>query len=220
MTETETKQRKKPGPKPKPPSLEEFLDKAKELSKEDKEALRRMGCVVPEQKIDKALKGTYTWGFRCCKCNAIAIYLVEDEWTMNDGTVTDVPPAHLQIDQILWTQPLPADQIDRHSPKCPSCRHPVDLTDHRQFRHDRKRLVRVADYRAAQQQDWQKIARDIKSKMSTMGEEGGGRAFEYKETEDGRKIAGDRDFLSAFTPQERELMVEISEHVKDQMRRA
>lgn len=126
---------------------EDALEKLKALvfnmKPEVQEELARLGVTLPAGDISAAVQGRFKWGLRCTKCNCVALYFVGDKFVdLTTHTEYDEPPTHLTIQQLPWTQRLPADQIDRSNPRCQSCGVPVEKESENKFRFVR-RLVQV-----------------------------------------------------------------------------
>jgi hypothetical protein len=113
------------------------------LTDEQRRELEQLGFVVPEGDISSALRGEYSLGYRCPYCNEVALYFVGDSWPggadieLKNGTFANVPPLHVSIDKIAWTQKgLSAGEIDRHNPACQNCSTRVVLGPMRRLKHD------------------------------------------------------------------------------------
>jgi hypothetical protein len=110
------------------------------MSEEDQEKLQQLGFVIPTGDIESALKGEYKLGYRCPYCNGVALYFVGSSWQgqqieLKDRHVEEVPPLHLPIDRISWTQTgKKASEINRHNPNCQECDGAVQLGYDRRLR--------------------------------------------------------------------------------------
>jgi len=121
--------------------IQQLVKLTKSMSPEDQELLGQLGFIIPTGDIESALKGEYKLGYRCPYCNDVALYFVGSSWPsgqeieLKDGRVEAVPPLHVPIDHIAWTQTgRKASDIDRHNPTCQSCNGAVQLGFGRRLR--------------------------------------------------------------------------------------
>lgn len=128
--------------------LEALKKVVDEMSTEDRQALRQAGVVVPSGDISQLATGDFTWGLRCTHCNQIALYFVGDSWEGHGGQRHDRPPA-VPHREIMWTQLIPPDQIDRNEPRCQHCGVTLPLMPNGAFATSRNRIQRVADFEAS-----------------------------------------------------------------------
>lgn len=117
------------------------------MTPDEKQALRRAGMPVPHGDISQIANNHFKWGVRCSKCNKVGLYLIGERWTFQD-IETDVPPA-MPHDEIMWTQLIPDSEIDRHTPRCQHCKHPIALNMDGSFERSRGRIVKVVEFEAA-----------------------------------------------------------------------
>ena len=106
----------------------------KELTPEQRHQLEQVGVVIPAGDMEKVMKGEFELGYRCKHCNEIGLYFAGDEWEngaqleLADGQMRSVPPLHVSIDKIAWTQKgKSAGEIDRQNPCCQHCSHRLVL---------------------------------------------------------------------------------------------
>jgi hypothetical protein len=148
-------------------TIKQLVKLTQQLSEEDQETLQQLGFVVPTGDIEGALRGEYKLGYRCPYCNGVALYFVGNSWQgqvieLKDGHSEEVPPLHIPIEHISWTQTgRKASEINRHNPTCQECHGAVQLGWNRRLRpafivhiqrfvgardksHDRKEVLKVA----------------------------------------------------------------------------
>lgn len=97
-----------------------------ELSADTRLELQRMGMSIPVLSDGEvALK----YGYRCCHCQAIALFFVGSEFVDLDGEVIDRPSTRIPIDMIPWMQELEPHEIRRDAPVCQerACAQPINL---------------------------------------------------------------------------------------------
>lgn len=162
-------------------AVEKMQQTIAKLDPDTQEALARLGVRIPGGDITAALEGRHSWGLRCTKCNEIALYFVGTEFIdLNNNQVYDEPKSHMQIDQIPWTQNLPASEIDRSTPKCQSCHHPVERTGENCFNFQR-RLVRLDGWVASRDASFdRKALSELRNRVANtpdvvVGQDGVGR---------------------------------------------
>lgn len=143
--------------------LENLQKLVNQMSPATRDKLARAGVTIPEGDITSLANSQYKWGYRCTKCNKIALYFVGDRWTMH-GKVHDVPP-QLPHYEIAWTQNLPPSEISRNAPDCQHCRAPLPLNADDSFDRARQRIVNLTEW-----QESRDVRYDSQAARKTVGE--------------------------------------------------
>lgn len=108
-------------PKAKKHLAQAIADLVAEAPPEELEDAARFGLSLPSGDMSAALQGVYKWGLRCADCNNVALYFIGDKFIARDGQSYDQPQSWMTVGDLPWTQRLPADEIDRLSPRCQCC---------------------------------------------------------------------------------------------------
>lgn len=177
------------------------LDKfAGKLTPEQRQLLNRLGIKIPTTDLSAAATGSFTFGLRCAGCNNVALFFVGTKFLDAFGTVHDEPQA-VPIDQVAWTQDLPAGQIDRKAPRCQRCNKPVPLEADGSFRlNDRgqvPRWVRMKEWRGKVEAASDKAAiRKMQNGLQVPGDLKMSDVFASKESFEAtmRRQLGDQDY--------------------------
>lgn len=145
MTEDQPNAPAAPAPSKKADPLVGLKKLVDAMSTEQRQRCEQAGIVIPSGDISDLSTGKYTWGLRCTACNNMALFFVGKKWTLDDGAVVDEPPPLAQ-NRIMWTQALPPDEIDRHTPRCQHCRVTVPMNSDNSFSRERQRVQRVKEF--------------------------------------------------------------------------
>lgn len=171
----------------KPDAIAELKRVVEQMSPEDRTRLQQAGMVVPHGDISQLASGDFTWGLRCTHCNQIALYFVGDTWDLGHGNVYDEPPAIPQR-QLLWTQMLPPEKIDRNVPRCQHCAVTLPLEANGAFSYKRQRLVRVAEWQKSRDRSFER--RFVRETVKTLTAETGQYSAEVSSTYDLASASG------------------------------
>lgn len=84
------------------------------------------------------------WGYRCAKCNGVALEFVGEKFQDLQGRIYDHPPKSARFFDLPWIQRhLDQERVNRHYPICQHC---CQSVDHLNGRLLGKRIIRLAEW--------------------------------------------------------------------------